>query len=219
MAAPGKLSNEAAALTGAALFLFIPAVLYLFVAHPAPVGWSLAAGVVLMLGHRFLARPYFQARRPVTCAWCNRPFDGTGPVAHALDLEVGGERIAILACERHVDPTRRFFGFLDTWRPYFRASIGLPLVALLLTLAALAAGSAAAAAWVQPVTDLFRFLIGVSVHVAALGPFAGAPLRAARAAFPVHNFYLLGIRATLWVFRLVGVWWIVSAGYALLSRI
>jgi hypothetical protein len=28
----------------------------------------------------------------------------------------------------------------------------------------------------------------------------------------VHNFYLLGIRAILWVFRLVGLWWIVAAG-------
>jgi hypothetical protein len=32
--------------------------------------------------------------------------------------------------------------------------------------------------------------------------------RTAAAAFPVHNFYLLGIRAILWIFRLVGAWWI-----------
>ena len=37
------------------LFLFIPLVLFLYVQHPAPVGLSLAAGVVLMLGHRLLA--------------------------------------------------------------------------------------------------------------------------------------------------------------------
>lgn len=219
MSGPTKFSDGGAALVGAALFLFIPVVLYLFVAHPSPVAASVAVGVVLMLSHRFLARPYFLARRPSTCAWCHRSFDAKGAVELALDLEVGGERIAILACASHVDPTRRFFGFLDAYRHFLRASIGLPLAALLLTLAALAAGSGLAATWERPVTDLFRFVIGVTVHVVALGPFAGAPVRSARAVFPVHNFYLLGIRATLWVLRLVGVWWIVSAGHALLSRL
>ena len=28
--------------------------------------------------------------------------------------------------------------------------------------------------------------------------------------FPVHNLFLLGVRNTLWVFRLVGLWWLVS---------
>ena len=28
--------------------------------------------------------------------------------------------------------------------------------------------------------------------------------------FPLHNLFLLGIRATLWVFRLVGTWWLVA---------
>ena len=26
--------------------------------------------------------------------------------------------------------------------------------------------------------------------------------------FPVHNFFLLGVRNLLWIFRLVGIWWI-----------
>jgi len=26
--------------------------------------------------------------------------------------------------------------------------------------------------------------------------------------FPVHNFFLLGIRNLLWVFRLIGLWWL-----------
>ncbi|MGE0639291.1 MAG: hypothetical protein AB7G12_05795 [Thermoanaerobaculia bacterium] len=219
MTTPRKLSPLTADLLGAALFLFIPLVLYLFVAHPAPAGWSLAAGVGLMLGHRFLARPYFLARRPVTCAWCHRTFAANDAVGHALDLTAGKEKVAILACEQHVDPTRRFFGFLDSYRPYFRASIALPLLAMLVAIGALAAGNERGIAWTPSLTDLFRLLVGITVHVAALGPYAGSPVRAARAAFPVHNFYLLGIRATLWIFRLVGVWWIVVGGHALLSRL
>jgi hypothetical protein len=27
--------------------------------------------------------------------------------------------------------------------------------------------------------------------------------------FPAHNFFLLGLRSLLWIFRLVGAWWIV----------
>jgi hypothetical protein len=31
-----------------------------------------------------------------------------------------------------------------------------------------------------------------------------------RSPFPLHNLFLLGIRNTLWVFRLVGAWWLVA---------
>lgn len=194
---------------GVALFLFIPAVLFLFVAHPAPVGASLATGAILMIGHRFLAFPYFRTVRPTTCAWCHRSFDGAHPSQPALELSAGGERHSILACEPHLDPTRRFFQFLDRYRWPLRIGIGLPL---LLLVAALAAAAAGRAGWLEPATELFRLGVGLTVQIAALGPILGAPAREAAAAFPVHNFYLLGIRAILWIFRLVGIWWIVSAG-------
>ena len=31
-----------------------------------------------------------------------------------------------------------------------------------------------------------------------------------RCPFPLHNLLLLGIRQTLWIFRIVGAWWIVD---------
>jgi hypothetical protein len=34
--------------------------------------------------------------------------------------------------------------------------------------------------------------------------------------FPLHNFFLLGIRNTLWVFRLVGAWWLVDGCMSLI---
>lgn len=201
-------------LLGVALFLFIPVVLFLFVAHPEPVAASLAAGVVLMAGHRFVALPYFRAVRPTTCAWCHRTFDAARPGAAAVELAMGGDTVSLLACERHVEPTRRFFEFLDRFRWPLRLGIALPLVALLAALGAAAAGHTGL---LERATETFRLVVGVTVHVAALGPFAGRPARAATAAFPVHNFYLLGIRAILWIFRLVGVWWIVSAGRSFLE--
>ncbi len=129
-------------------------------------------------------------------------------MAQALDLDTGREKLALLTCERHADPARRFFQFLDQYRWPLRIGIGGPLLILLAALGAAAAGFRD---WLEPATQLFRLTVGVTVHIAALGPLAGSPHRTARAAFPVHNFYLLGIRSILWIFRLVGAWWIFVA--------
>jgi len=53
------------------------------------------------------------------------------------------------------------------------------------------------------------------VQLAALGALFGREEGVPRAAFPLHNFTLLGVRNLLWVLRLVGAWWIVAGGTAL----
>ena len=205
-------------LTGVLLFLFIPVVLYLFVVHPEPVAGSLVAGVALMLGHRFLAVPYFERVRARKCVWCNRALL---PGAERAEVEVvaPGRAVAFAACPGHVAPARRFFSWVDRLRLPLRLGIGVPLVVLLAALAAAAFGRPAAA---PLATDLFRLVVGVTVNAAALGawlgsePPGGAP--SPRAAFPLHNFSLLGVRTLLWIFRLVGLWWIFDAGAALAGR-
>lgn len=160
--------------------------------------------------HRRLALPYFRAVRPRSCAWCRRPLSGTATEGtSALALDVGDATLEVLACPRHVEPTRRFFTFLDRARWPLRLGIGVPLLALL---AALADAALGAPRFLAPATEAFRLLIGITVHVAAAGGLLVTPATRARAAFPVHNFYLLGIRAILWIFRIVGIWWIVAAG-------
>jgi hypothetical protein len=204
-------------ITGIALFLFIPVVLFLFVRHPEPIAASLAAGVLLMLGHRFLARPYFVRVRGAKCIWCNRWIEGTARAADAEAIEVaaGAERVRFAACAGHAEPARRFFAWVDRLRLPLRAGIGLPLVALLVALGFAAAGRALSGLPVS--TEVFRFVVGLTVHLAAIGPFVAAPASSAppRAAFPLHNFSLLGASAILWIFRLVGIWWIVAGGRAL----
>lgn len=203
--------------TGVLLFLFIPVVLFLFVKHPAPLAASLAGGVALMLGHRFLARPYFVRVRGAKCIWCNRWIDAAARAAGAESLEVaaGAERVRFAACAGHAEPARRFFAWVDRMRLPLRAGIGLPLVALLVALGFAAAGRATAGLSVS--TEVFRFVVGLTVHLAAIGPFVVAPAASTppRAAFPLHNFSLLGVSAILWIFRLVGIWWIVAGGRAL----
>jgi hypothetical protein len=99
----------------------------------------------------------------------------------------------------------RFFAFLHAWRWPLRLGIFVPLLFLLVALAASAAGQPAP---VELATAWFKLVVGVTVNVAAFGYFAAPERDAVPVPFPVHNFYLLGVRNLLWVFRLVGLWWI-----------
>ena len=191
---------------GLLLFLFIPVVLYLFVVHPEPVGRSLVAGVALMLGHRVLARPYMRRVAGRRCLWT-----GGSLVDHdteAVELGTLGEPVAAQVRSRHAHDLRRFFTFVYRRRLPLRVGIFLPLLMLLGTLAA-AAFDRADDTTVATATNVFRLVIGLTVNFAAWGWLT---LREAdvqvRVPFPVHNFFLLGVRALLWVFRLVGIWWI-----------
>ncbi|HEY0511570.1 MAG TPA: hypothetical protein VGH73_06680 [Thermoanaerobaculia bacterium] len=211
-AAPNRLAIHA---TGGLLFLFIPLVLFLFVRHPAPVGVSLGAGVALIAVHRFLARPYMERVLPVKCLWCNR----VPPASPAsLELRSGGRGIEARCCAAHRQPAAKYFSFLHAWRWPLRLGIFVPLLFLLVALAAAAVGQPAP---VSLATTWFKLVVGVTVNVAAFGYFAAgvaarehAPIEVP---FPVHNFFLLGVRNLLWIFRLVGLWWIWQGVAAVLS--
>jgi hypothetical protein len=192
-------------LAGVFLFLFIPLVLFLFVRHPRPVGLSLAAGVLLMVGHRFLARPYMARALAAKCLWCNRALPAT---SESLELATGAGPLSARCCPGHREPAARFFAFADAWKLPLRAGIFLPLLLLLGSLAAAALGRAVP---LPSITALFQLVVGVTVNLAALGPWLGRPVERAAVPFPVHNFFLLGVRNLLWIFRLVGIWWIVRS--------
>lgn len=191
-------------LTGILLFLFIPLVLFLYVGHPDPVGLSLAAGVLLMLGHRFLARPYMERVRPLKCVWCNRILPDA-PVAAILELRSRGKLLQARTCAAHRRPAAKFFSFLQTWRWPLRLGIFVPLLFLLIALATFAAGQPAP---VNLATAWFKLVVGVTVNLAAFGYLAAGEQAPLEIPFPAHNFFLLGVRNLLWVFRLMGLWWI-----------
>ena len=192
-------------IVGILLFLFIPLVLFLYVRHPEPVGLSLGAGVILMIGHRRLARPYMRRALPWKCVWCNRvsPREGEGEI---LELRAGEEALPARCCAGHREPAARYFTFLHAWRWPLRLGIFVPLLALLVTLLAAAFGREIAP--LPTVTAFFQLVIGITVNVAAFGYLLIRERAPAEVPFPVHNFFLLGVRALLWVFRLVGIWWI-----------
>ena len=153
--------------TGGLLFLFIPVVLFLFVRHPEPIGVSLVAGIVLMLGHRFLALPYMRKAVAAKCLWCNRTLP---EAAETLELATGAGTLSARCCPGHREPAARFFAWADAWKLPLRAGIFLPLLLLLGGLAAAALGRAVPLA---TITALFQLVIGVAVNVAALGPWLG----------------------------------------------
>ncbi|MEM8932431.1 MAG: hypothetical protein AAGE94_14715 [Acidobacteriota bacterium] len=195
---------------GLLLFLFIPGVLYLFVRQPEPLGWSLGLGVVLMVGHRFLARPYMVRVALHKCLWSNRRLVDD---ARAVEIHHRGGVQPARCLERHVAGLRRFFAFVHRIRGLLAFAIFGPLLLLLATSALVAAG-------VEPpipldtVTACFQLVIGSAVNLAALGPFV--PVAEAtdetpmRVTFPVHNFFLLGVSNLLWIFRVMGMIWIVT---------
>lgn len=181
------------------LFLFIPLVLFLYVRHPEPIWASLIAGVVLMMGHRLLARPYMVRALPAKCAWCNRGLPAEG----GETLELG--EVQARCCPGHRQPAAKLFAFLHSWRWILRAGIFVPL---LLLLAALAAAAFGLEPPLEEVTAFFKLAVGITVNLAALGYLFVQPRSSVPVPFPVHNFFLLGVRNLLWVFRLVGLWWI-----------
>jgi hypothetical protein len=189
---------------GVLLFLFIPLVLFLYVRHPEPVGLSLAAGVILMIGHRRLGRPYMRRALPWKCVWCNRVLPEEG--GESLELRAGAETLHARCCPVHRQPAARYFTFLQAWRWPLRLGIFIPLLVLLVALAAAAFGREIAP--LPTVTAFFQLVIGLTVNLAAFGYLLVRERAPVAVPFPVHNFFLLGVRTLLWIFRLVGIWWI-----------
>jgi len=200
---------------GVLLFLFIPLVLFLLVRQPAGPGWSVAIGLAIMFGHRVLAAPWMAKFADVRCLWCGRVGAGRTVVVAA-----SGRDWQMTACsESHATLIARFLGFLFRFRAPVALGIFLPLGWLVV------ASLAAAAGWpLLPHSTnalVFRVAVAATVVTASLAPFAApppfglrrgepAPALPLRCPFPLHNLFLLGIRNVLWVFRIVGAWWLVD---------
>jgi hypothetical protein len=132
-----------------------------------------------------------------------------------LPLLAGTQELVAVACPRHRDAAARFLAFLARARLPLRVGIFVPLLLLLLALGAAALGHRRG---LEPAVAFFQLLVGLTVSVAAWGYRWAAPAAPARVPFPAHNLFLLGLRNLLWIFRLVGAWWVVRGALGLLPH-
>jgi len=118
------------------------------------------------------------------------------------------------ACnEPHGRLARQFFGFVDRHRVAIAAGIFVPLAVLIggTLLRVLGFGLLPHDANALQ----FRVIVASTVVFVSLTYRRSPPAPTPRSAFPVHNLFLLGIRNTLWVFRIVGAWWLLAAVWRL----
>ena len=204
---------------GLLIFLPVPLVLFLLTGQPLGPWLSLGAGVAIMLTHRLYARPFALSRAQRRCLWCGGAAGG-GP---GLDVDEPLGRTSWRVCgEEHASLLTRTLGWAGD------RSLGLRLGILGSLLALLGLSAAAALGWPPGLaaTDAAAvFRLGVALTVLPfgwLGPLALASPRGrptGRLPFPIHLQALLGTVQVLWLFRLVGAWWLVAALLHLARRV
>ena len=201
--------------TGALLFLPVPIVLGLFTQQPLGAGPSLLLGVLLMLSHRLYARPFALRRADRRCLWCGRAA-GDGPRL-AVREPLGATRWRACSAEH----ASRVAGLLSWAADHSR----LLRAGILGTLAVfLACAWPAASGRLGPVggADVVAFLrLGIALTVLPLSILGARPATVPeelRSPFPVHIQALIGTRAVLWLFRIVGVAWLALGALHLAAR-
>lgn len=202
---PGSLIH----ITGIALFLFIPLVLFLFLRFPFGILPSFAVAIVLMFSHRFVAIPFMDRHRSQRCFWCGR----TSRARQAIHVRAGTQMVFECCTEGCLSNTRRFLDFCARYKWLFRIGIFLPLLWYIVTMLLNGLGVITfPIAWDR---FLFQILIACTVVSISLLYKLGREAEELSFPFPIHNLFLLGIRNTLLVFRLVGIWWIAASLYFL----
>jgi len=204
----------------ALLFLFIPLVLFLYLRQPLGPVPSIVVGLVIMFSHRSIAAPWMARHATERCLWCGRHLQPEPMVAQdfspAIHVMSAGREQRMAACRpAHRDLAARFLTFIARYRAPIAIGIFVPLLVLLGASLALAAGRPLfPQAWN---TWQFKMVVAFTVVLVSIAyRTTSDPVEPLRSPFPLHNLFLLGIRNTLWVFRLVGAWWLVAGAIQLL---
>jgi hypothetical protein len=210
---PPRRPGLADRIAGLLLFLPVPLVLWLLTAQPLGPGASLGTGVAVMLTHRLYARPFALSRSSRRCLWCGGP-SGEGP---ALDVEEPPGRTSWRACGGpHAARLVRTLSWASRHSRFLAAGV---LGTLLVFLAGALLAAAGRPAWLVAGDPVAVFRLGIALTVLPLGwlgprgPLAGdpGPRRPPRVPFAVHAQALVGTLAVVWLFRLVGLWWLAAA--------
>ncbi len=195
---------------GLLLFLPVPLVLWLFTRAPLGGLASLALGTAMMASHRLYARPFALARATRRCLWCG----GTvGAAAVTLDVREPFGPTSWRACgEPHARRAAGLLGWASTRGAFLKAGILGTLALFLLAGFGLSAGVPLPMTYGE-LSAFFR--LGIALSVLPLGWIGGRasgdPKAPLTSPFPLHIQALVGSLAVVWLFRLVGLAWLVLA--------
>lgn len=210
-----------ARVTGLLLFLPVPVVLLLFTRAPLGVLLSLALGVVLTLTHRLYARPWALGRAVSRCLWCGARIPPAATTATELAIEEPLGRTLWRACQ---EPHARALRATLTWAGR-RAALLKPgilgTLAVFVAWAGAAGGGWTGSASYDDAVAFFR--LGIALTVLPLGWLASrasvAPEATLGSPFPLHVPALIGLWSVLWLFRLIGLLWLVQGGLHVAQRL
>jgi hypothetical protein len=193
-------------LVGIVLFLPVPLVLWLFTQQPLGTLPSVVVGVVIMATHRLYARPFALSRSLRRCLWTGGPASGDSGVTVTEPL---GTTVWATSSPRARTHVRSTLGTAHRLAPLLRVGILGPLVVFIV------GAPLAAAGWLGPVRSadtVALFQVGVALGVLPLGwwgPRSPEPPRGPIAVpFPVHIPALIGTLWVVWLFRVIGLWWL-----------
>jgi len=200
-------------LVGAFFFLFIPLVLVLYLRMPLGLPASIFLGMALMIGHRFVARPFMEHHLERRCFWCGRDLAGPGVLA---PFRSRGETIEARACSgTHADRLIAFARTVAAGRLVVFLLIVLPVLTYLGNALLTIAGHG----FLPLDTARAAFKIPIAIAVVTLSfawPLGARLTREPAIDVPAHNLSLLGVSSTLWVFRIVGLFWLGQAAWSAL---
>jgi len=205
-------------LLGVLLFLFIPLVLYLLLKLPFGVGPSLGIALLIIAGHRFVVGNFVRRHSRERCFWCGR----TGKQRQRMTVSSRGSNdngngtMYEFCVDRCSAKAKRFFYFCNRYKNYIRAGIFGPLIFYALTVPLFLINNPIVSMGWE--TFVFRFFIACTVVAVSFFPIKGESQRSLSFPFPAQNLFLLGIQNTLFVFRYVGILWILTSLYFLYTR-
>jgi hypothetical protein len=173
--------------------------------YPLGILLSFGIAVLIIVSHRFVAIPFMNRFRKLRCLWCART--SRPRVSQIVKCGVPIEfEFCKVGC---IDKAKSFFDFCSRYAMLLRAGIFLPLAWYLVTMTLDGLN-----VWKFPRPwnqFIFQFFIACTVVTISFLYKIGKQTDSPSFPFPIHNLFLLGIRNTLHVFRLVGIWWIITS--------
>jgi hypothetical protein len=202
---------------GVLLFLPVPIVLLLFTRMPLGPAASLGVGAALMLTHRLYARPFSLERGGRRCLWCG---GGAGQGPELVVDEPPGTTTWRACSPGHASKLGRVLAWAERRGTWLRVGI-LGTLGAFLPGALLCSRGRLGAVTTADAVDFFR--LGIAATVLPLGWLAtgreAAPRERWKSPFPLHIQALIGTRAVLWLFRVIGLVWLALALVHLARRL